>query len=377
MGMLTQARVERLMSDLSGRVRAETAAIVASEFASGHLSETDVRVAEDMIAVLARDAEIQVREAIAEHLKSCPLLPREVALELAYDIESVAVPILRFSGSLTEEDLIALVRVGPTVKQVAVAQRENLRAPVTAILVETGCSTVVEAVLENATAEISDTSFSTVVANLGHEETIQALLIERPRLPVPAIQSLIQYISDELAARLVLKHDIPAPLASQVLATGREGAFARLIADPKASSEITPAMVARLRDALSPTLLLRCLCLGNIRFVEVALATLAEIPVDNAVALISDPGPLGLQSLYRKAGLPPQLLRAFRAAVATNLEWRKQGGRPRPADLTSEILARLIPLYDEISPGNLEHVLAELDRIGCRGEPASYARALH
>src|SRR5690606_10928988 len=340
MGMLTQARVERLMSDLSGRVRAETAAIVAAEFASGHLADADRRIAEDIIAVLARDAEIQVRESIAEHLKSCPLLPREIALELAYDIETVAVPILQFSCSLTESDLIDIVRAGPTAKQVAIARRPNIGIPVTDVLVETGSSTVVGAMLENNSADISDISFFAVVAALGRDEDIQEKLVSRPRLPMSAVRELICHVSDELAARLILKHDIPPQITGQILNQGREGAIARLIAanDDAAMAEA----LAKRKGAVTPTLLVRCLCLGKLHFVEAAMATLAEIPIENARILISDPGPLGVQNLYRKAGLPPALMNAVRAAISVAVS-RSKDGQPTTVDaLTREILDRLL-----------------------------------
>lgn len=375
MGMLTQARVERLMSDLSGRVRAETAAIVAGEFASGHLSDTDRRIAEDIIAVLARDAEIQVRESIAEHLKSCPLLPREIALELAYDIETVAVPILQFSRSLTEEDLIDIVRIGPTAKQVAIARRPNIGIPVTDVLVETGCSTVVGAMLENNSADISDISFFAVVAALGREQHIQERLVNRPRLPVSAIRELICHVSDELAARLILKHDIPPQITGQILNQGREGAIARLIAGN--DEAVTAEALAKLKGSVTPTLLVRCLCLGKLHFVEAAMAALAEIPLDNARILMSDPGPLGVQSLYRKAGLPPALMNAVRVAISVSVSRTKNGLPMTADDLTRGIIERLLHEYREISPGNLEHVLAELSRISRQEAAGADVCAVH
>src|SRR3546814_8660415 len=87
---LTRDRVERLLADLSARSRTETATIVATELSSGRLSEAERAIAIDIVTVLAQDAIQAVREAVAEHLKSSPYLPRHLALSLAHDVATVA-----------------------------------------------------------------------------------------------------------------------------------------------------------------------------------------------------------------------------------------------------------------------------------------------
>ena len=54
---------------------------------------------------------------------------------------------------------------------------------------------------------------------------------------------------------------------------------------------------------------------GRSAVLEGGLAVLAEVPVVNARVLIHDAGPLGLKSLYEKAGLPPSLLAAVRTGL--------------------------------------------------------------
>src|SRR3546814_18088090 len=64
----------------------------------------------DIVTVLAQDAIQAVREAVAEHLKSSPYLPRHVALSLAHDVATVAVPVLRCTSVLHDEDLLAVIQ---------------------------------------------------------------------------------------------------------------------------------------------------------------------------------------------------------------------------------------------------------------------------
>ena len=60
---------------------------------------------------------------------------------------------------------------------------------------------------------------------------------------------------------------------------------------------------------LTPSLVLRALCMGDMEFFEAALAVMAGIPVENAAILVHDGGKRGLTMLCGKAGLaaPPVL----------------------------------------------------------------------
>ena len=98
--MLTKGHVDRLLRDRSATARAETAAGVAAAFADGDLAPRERRMAEGILEILAADVAEEVRRSLAEHVKHSPLLPRRLAIALAEDVESVALPILRASEVL-------------------------------------------------------------------------------------------------------------------------------------------------------------------------------------------------------------------------------------------------------------------------------------
>ena len=80
---------------------------------------------------MAADAAELVRRALAVTLKQSDVLPRDVALKLAKDVESVALPVLNHSPAFTDHDLAEIVRASSAAKQVAVARRPTLSARVT------------------------------------------------------------------------------------------------------------------------------------------------------------------------------------------------------------------------------------------------------
>src|SRR3546814_7658773 len=123
---LTRADVARLLSDPSPRSRAETAAKVAGQMAGNTLSPEEMRLAQDIVEAMARDASAVVREALAINLKSSRKLPRDMALMLARDIDQVALPILEFSEVLTDADLVELIRPAKEDRQMAIARRREV-----------------------------------------------------------------------------------------------------------------------------------------------------------------------------------------------------------------------------------------------------------
>src|SRR3546814_13734751 len=74
------------------------------------MTDAERRLAEDIFRKLAADAELLVREALSANLKTTADLPHDLALALARDVDSVSLPMLKYSEVLTDDDLISIVR---------------------------------------------------------------------------------------------------------------------------------------------------------------------------------------------------------------------------------------------------------------------------
>ncbi len=160
-------------------VRADCARYFTSEYASGEMSQSLREAAAPILREFAVDALREVREAIAQQLKSCPFVPVSLARTLALDVESVAVPFIRHSSVLTDEDLVALVRVGGETKQIAVAERNTVSEVVSGALVDTENRKVVSALLANANAAIAEQTLHDVIALVGDDACVQEHLARR------------------------------------------------------------------------------------------------------------------------------------------------------------------------------------------------------
>ena len=278
------------------------------------LSEEERAAAHEILRMMAEDAAEVVRRALAITLKASRELPRELALKLAQDIESIAAPVIGFSPSFTDEDLAEIVRTAGPVKQLAVAERAVLGESSTLALAVHGDEQAIEAAIANDNARFADRALGAVLDRFGGSQAITAGMAYRRVLPLSVAERLVDMVGEEVRRRLVDRHQISPETALRVSLGARERATVDLI-DQAGQAADLPAFCAHMKrqERLSPSLILRALAAGRMTFVEHAFAALAEVPHHRAWLLLHDGGPLGLRALYERADLPPRLLAAFRA----------------------------------------------------------------
>src|ERR1700690_42642 len=118
---LSKRDVAALRSDVSAPEAA--AGRLGAKVAEGKLTPAERAVAEQVLRGMLDGAAVKIRQILAATLKDSAFVPHDVALTLAQDVESVAIPMLQFSSVLSDDDLIAIVRAGAPGKQLAIAGR--------------------------------------------------------------------------------------------------------------------------------------------------------------------------------------------------------------------------------------------------------------
>jgi uncharacterized protein (DUF2336 family) len=345
---------DRLRGNPAVRVRADAAKHVGDLLLSETLGLAERETALAILEELARDVEQEVRKSLAIHIASCAILPPMLARTIAADLETISIPFIQLSPALSESDLVSIARLGSAAKQVAVATRERVSGRVTKVLVATRTAAVVAALLRNRGAEISEPSYHMIMDGFASDTAVQGLLVERAALPLTVTERLIQVVSEGLRKRLI---------ATELLNQARERAlFHSAAAAPRTFNVEAFAIRLNSKGKLTPTLLMRALCLGDLPFFESGMAVRAGIAVNNASELIADRGPLGFKGLYAKARLPAELFRAFRAALDVIGELREGGQDVWSPPTTQLILERVMRAYDEACPSGLEYLLSQMSR---------------
>jgi len=352
---------DRLRRAPSADARAAAASHVGSLLTATPLKPEERSAALAILEKLTKDVEQEVRHALALHVKDCAVLPPSIAREIAEDVDAVSLPFIECSPVLADGDLIDLVKLGSTQKQVAIARRNWVNEPVSDALVATHSGEVVTALLTNVGARVSEPAYHEIVEHFGGDGTVQSLMVERPLLPMTVIERLIHSVSTALRNRLIERHALPSDFADELVGQAGERAFMQDLASmPRA---FDPEALARRLHAsrrLTPTLLMRALCLGDRRFFEAGMAVRAEIPSTNARMLIADRGPLGFKAIYDKARLPPELFRAFRAALNAIADVERSGRKCQDEDSVRLIIDAVVKEYDEACPDSLEYLLSQI-----------------
>lgn len=363
--MLTEADVRRLVANPSGEMRAETAAKVAEAFEQGELSPSERALAEQIFRVMVRDAEVKVRESLSTHLKSSATLPHDIAMQMAKDVEQVSLPVLEFSKVLSDADLIDIVRSSGAEKQTAVAKRAEVSGEVANALIDHGKSGgVMAALAANKGAALGETEVSKILDKHGSDVRVTNSLVMRPNLPLRLSERIVTIVSQSMRDYLVEQHDLSDETAADLVLSARERATIMLLpAGAKSTDVIEFAQQLHKSGRLSPTLVLRALCGGDIAFFEAAMSVLSGVPIINARLLIHDQGVLGLQSIYQYAHLPLDLFPAFRAAFDVARDMDYDGGDRDRQRFAARVIERVLTRLEKLDERNLDYLLSRLQQL--------------
>lgn len=371
---LSQRDVARLLADPSTDLRAEVAGKLAQEIDSPKLTAGEIQIAQDIIRLMAKDAAIAVRSALSQCLRSAKRLPHDVALRLANDVEAVALPILTDSSVLTDADLVAIVRRGAAAKQEAIAVRPNVSEEVSDALITSAGETAVTKLMKNVTAQISDRSLGKAVDRFAESEAVKESIVMRRHLPATVAERLVALVSDQLTDYLVIHHELSPALATDLVMQSRERAIMQLRDDSGEADVVELVRQMHRNNRLTPMLVLRAVCMGDMDFFTAALAVMAKVPLANARTLIDDAGGNGLASLYDEAGLPPRLLPAVRVALDVVAGTALDGGEHDLERYRARVIARILTQFEDFDRDDLDYLLDKLgDLVSFAAKPKKSA----
>jgi uncharacterized protein (DUF2336 family) len=161
---------------------------------------------------------------------------------------------------------------------------------------------------------------------------------------------------------------MPGGMADYLVLHSRERATVAL--SQESSAEEVGVLVRQLHQAgrLTPSIILRALCVGDMRFFEAALSILSDVPLVNARTLIYDPGELGLHRIYSASGLPEAQYVAARAAVRAVAELEYDGAANSAEDrerFQRRMIEMVLTQYDELGVEfesyDLDYLITKID----------------
>ncbi|MAL09689.1 MAG: hypothetical protein CMF74_08500 [Maricaulis sp.] len=136
----------------------------------------------DLLHEILRFSDVSLRRRVALRLADILDAPSGLVRSLAIDTFEVAEPILERSQTLTDFDLLEVIRAGQLEHRIAIAKRDRVSEVVTASLIKDGEFNVVTAVLRNAGAHIAPPTLDHLVTTASDEASFVPLIMKRAEL---------------------------------------------------------------------------------------------------------------------------------------------------------------------------------------------------
>lgn len=360
---LTKEDVAKLSDSANADARAVAARKFCSRIAYLGLADQERRAGESILRILAGDAADIVRRSLATTLARSPHLPADVARKLVADVDSIALPIIEGSPLLDDAELVEIVRSGSVLRQKAVAGRERVSPKVVREIVMHADPDAVGVAASNDGAQFDENAYALVFGRFSEQPEVLERFIDRDQLPPQVTEKLIAHISQEAVSRLVTRHALPPQLAVELAEGARERATVDLVEQAGLSPEPRRfVQQLQLNGRLTPSLILRALFRGHVRFFEYAVAELAGIEHRKAWMLVHDAGPLGLEAVFNRTGLPRRIYPAVKAALAAyqSLELGA-GGMIDRARFQKKLTERIFTQFQGAPDADLSWCLERLD----------------
>lgn len=287
------------------------------------LTDAERDVLRHILHIVAQDAEIRVRQALAETLADKPQAPRDVIFALAQDDDLVALPLLRLSEVLTPDDIVTIIQNQKNhVKMTAIAERRGVPPAVCMALIEHGNDVVSTTLLKNSGAEISEGGLERIIDRHGKVAAIQSEIINRDALPATVIEKIVSLVSIDLLTRLTERHKLPEAVSTKLALEMRDRAVFGFTFG--LSSEGMNNLVDQLinEDRLTPGLVLRSLVVGNLELIVHAMALRCQLGIDYTRDRLIQGDPQAVKKLWEAAELPANYLPLAMVAVGVLVDAR-------------------------------------------------------
>jgi uncharacterized protein (DUF2336 family) len=170
---------------------------------AGSYSDDEIWTFGEVIGRLADEIEVATRVQLAKRLASFDQAPVNIIHKLAFDDEiEVAGPVLRESERLEPYALVANVCTKGQTHMLALSERKTIEESVTDVLVTRGNQEVVNSVVRNNGARLSDFGFLHMITRAEGDSILAEQLGLRQDIPRHVFQQLIAKASDDVRKRL-------------------------------------------------------------------------------------------------------------------------------------------------------------------------------
>ncbi len=314
-------------------------------------------VTADLLVEMLRESDVAERARVAKRLSILAELPNSLVRLLLVDEAEVARPLIEDGEALSDADLNYCARHGKLPHRQMLAARKGLSSLLSEVLVEGEEISVIETLLKNGKATLSQQAIENIVAMSQNEPTLIPLLMRRPELRPSSAYVLFWWSPAEvrkvILSRFGVNREIMQDMASDVFAMAAKEKWQDAMSR-KALQFIERRQ--RNREALkkSPYESLEAAIAdaakgGMTRKMAEEIAYMSGIKPSTGAKILRDAGGEGLAVLCKATGLSRKALKALWKALRRPL--RTAEGHIHPQ------LAEVLIVYDMLAVDRAQTVL--------------------
>lgn len=288
-------------------------------------SEAERSAVVPVVLKLAVDPISAIRRALAERLAQVAGLHADIVFTIISDEESIALPFLALTPALNHWQMMAVLQVGDISRQTVLAGRPDIAPEAIAMLVRASEIDASIALLDNPAVRLGDRDYHTIYARFGQEPEVTERLLAIPTLPLDIRILHARRVSNRMHQLLAERGWIPANDAADLVVDAQESAILGILFDASAAEldRVIPFLISK--SLLTPSILVRAACHGEMAVVERALTHLAGLSPQRVRDLMKGEGILGFKGLHRKIGLPQSCYGILQAACDVSAEIDEEG----------------------------------------------------
>lgn len=320
-------------------------ATIMVDLMSVKLSDTESELITDVLFALTKQAEVELKQALAESLSTLDGIPLRMILALANDEISVAEPILRSSPVLQDMDLIYILQAKGASHGRAIARREGLSATLVNMLVETKDFEIGVNLSNNDGIRLTNYAYGILGEMAKKEGLIAAPLLHRDDLPQDVAAKLYEFVGEELKKEINIRFGEQAEAAS--------AAINRIATEVKASADLrqlenldmlmAQAHVLHQRGELKIAGVISSLRRGQPVTFMAQFATFCSLPMDMVRNMLKQESGRGLAIACRAYDIGKA---DFISIYLLTERLRNNAKRV----ISHNELSRLMTMYDDIAP---------------------------
>lgn len=361
-----------LAKDKSEHARARLVENITDLFLSddGRLSEHERALMSDILGKLVSQVETDIKKELASVLVSENIELPEIILKLANDQVEIARPLLEQSTLLRDPDLIQIIRMRTDEHRMAIAMREEISEPISNALVEFGSEDVIEILLNNHDAALSERAMEYLVAESRRIDRFQEPLIRRADLPGDLAYRMFWWVSAALRKHILSDFDVDPVVFDRAV---RRAASVAIVDQDASQSTYVKAqhLVHRMAESgeLSVQFLMNALRQQRVAVFVAGMAELAGVNFQTAWRIFSDTGGETFAVLAKAVGIERSQFTSIYLLVVQ----ARDGSAPK----SPGVIKGILELFDATSEDNArgalqiwqrdsayQEAIDELDKVG-------------